>query len=265
MGFLGRLFGSGKAARSDSGSSMSLASSLMQQKESLEAGKCDICGATYVSCEAQVVILSPRTPFMRLDIGGYCPRCHKACCQRHLAYSHATASHLPDAGRFRDSTWGIVCENCGTQVRHDRQNAPGRFVTIVALEAKDLAPEAEDPGPRKTRPSAAFAAPSGKFSMQKMLEAMLKPTDPDLDSVPQMICTICFALHPHPVPARLFGLTDLRRSGQDMGPGDFEIDIGGTCPTCGVICGKHATLREISVQGQPAIALFCATHNEQLE
>lgn len=257
MGFLNRLFGKRKAPSGSGAGSMSLAASLAQQNETLTPKSCDVCGTTYLSSEPQVCILSVRAPEMRLDIGGYCPRCRKQFCQRHLAFDHVTPSHLPDPGKFKDSSYGVVCESCGTRVRHDRNAEPARFITIITLDAKDLEPA-------RPKPKTQFAAPSGKFSLHKMMQATPQPTDPDLDSMPSMICMKCFAFHPHPVPAPVFGFDAFKKMGYDVSPDDFEVDIGGDCPICGAICGKHILLKEIVVDGTKYLGLHCATHNERL-
>lgn len=257
MGLLNRIFGKSQPSPAPrAGSSMSLAGSLMQQKETLAPGKCDVCGATYLSSAAQVYIFSVRAPEMSLDIGGYCPRCRKALCQRHLSYDRVLPRHLPDPQTLKDSSYSVVCEACGTQVRHDRNAEPATSVTIIALDAKDLEP-------RRPKPSPQFASPSGKISLHKMVLANVKPADPDLEPVPSMICMKCFAFHPHPVPAPVFGF-DAFKGKQQFEPEDFEIDIGGDCPTCGTICGKHIAMRKVTIEGKQYLALHCAVHNQRL-
>jgi hypothetical protein len=261
MGFLDRILGRKKSPGPPGGSGHggSLAGALAQQNETLSSRSCDKCGATYLSSDAGICLLSAELPELRLDIGGYCPRCHKHLCQRHLAFAKVEPSHLPDPGKIRDMSYGVVCETCGTQVRHDRNAGPERFVTIITLDAKDLEPS-------RPRPSEHVAAPSGKFSLHKILEATLKPADPDLDAVPDMICVRCFAFHPHPVPAPVFAFDAFRKSGYEVTPADFEVDIGGNCSDCGgAICAKHITLREVTVEGSKCLALFCSTHGTQLQ
>ena len=257
MGFLGKLFGKKESGSSlpGPGGGTSLAGALAQQNETLSPKTCDKCNATYLSSESGVIVLSVQAPDMRLDIGGYCPRCRKHLCQRHLAFDKVEPAHLPDPEKIRDMSYGVVCETCGTRVRHDRNADPSRFITIISLDAKDL--EAPRPKPR-----AEFAGPSGRFSLYKILAATLGKGAPD--PFPNMICMKCFAFHPHPVPAPILGFDAFRKMGYDVTPGDFEIDIGGDCPQCGAICGKHIAARMIQVQGADCLALFCSTHGEQL-
>ncbi len=262
MGLFDRLFGRGKPAGSAGKGSRSgggsLAGALAQQNETLTTRPCDKCGSTYMSSEAQVCLLSVKTPELRLDIGGYCPRCHKHLCQRHLAFARVEPTHLPDPAKIRDMSYGVVCETCGTRVRHDRNAEPDRHITIITLDAEDL--EAPRPKPR-----AEVMAASGRFSLHKILLATLKPTG-DLEPIPQMICTQCFGFHPHPVPAPILGFDAFRKSGYEVSPADFEVDIGADCGECGgAICGKHITLKEVTVQGSKCLALFCTIHGTQLQ
>lgn len=257
MGLLDKIFGRKKAPSGGGDGSLSLAASLAQQHETLTPKPCDICGSTYLSSEAQVCILSASTPDMRLDIGGYCPRCRKQLCQRHLAFDHVTPSPLSDPGKLKDTSYGVVCESCGSRVRHDRNGEPARFVTIITIDAKSLKPA-------RPRPAAQVAAPSGKFSLHKIILVMTPPADLELEPVPSMICMQCFALHPHPMPTPVFGFDVFKKMGYDVSADDFEVDIGADCPTCGVICGKHIVLKGITVEGAKYLALHCATHNERL-
>lgn len=259
MGFLDRMFRKSKApaASAGDGGAASLAATLAQQQESLAPRPCDACGATYLSSEAQVCLLSARAPTMQLDIGGYCPRCGKQLCQRHLKYDHVVARHLPEPEKIRNASYGIVCARCGTQVRHERGAEPASFVTVVAIDAKDLEP-------KRAKPSPQVAAPSGKFSLHKIVLMLTKPADSELAPVPTMICTKCFAPHPHPVPAPVLGFAAFAKMGYEVGPEDFEVDIGGNCPTCGVLCGKHIVLKEVTVEGAKCLGLHCATHGELL-
>ncbi|HEV8600551.1 MAG TPA: hypothetical protein VGQ69_14420 [Gemmatimonadales bacterium] len=259
MGFLDKIFGRKKAS-AGGGDGMSLAGALAQQQESMSPQSCDVCGTTYLSSLAQVCILSTGTPTMRLDIGGYCPRCRKQLCQRHLAFDRVVASHLPNPEAFKDSSYGVVCESCGTRVRHDRNAEPERFITVITLDAKDL--ERPAPKPTRAKPKPEVAAPSGKFSLHKLLIAATGGGDPD--AIPSMICMKCFAFHSHPVPVPVFGFDAFKKLGYQVGPSDFEIDIGGDCPTCGAICGKHIELKEISMEGSKGLALHCAIHGAQL-
>lgn len=255
MGFLDKLFG-----KKDAGSSLpgigggtSLAGALAQQNEKLVPQTCDKCSATYLSSEAGVFILSVRAPDMRLDIGGYCRRCRKHICQRHVGFDKVEPSELPNPEKIRDMCYGVVCETCGTPVRHDKNADPARFITIISLDAKDL----ETPRPK---PSAEFAGPSGRFSLYKILLATLGSED----ALPKMICMKCFAFHPHPVPAPMLGFDAFRKMGYDVSPEDFEVDVGADCSQCGAICGKHITLKMVKVQGADCLALFCSTHGDQL-
>jgi len=257
MGFLGKLFGKKDADPTlpSGGSGMSLAGALAQQNETLSPQTCDKCNATYLSSETGIYIMSVRTPDMRLDIGGYCPRCKKHLCQRHVAFAKVEPTHLPDPEKIRDMSYGVVCETCGTRVRHDRNAEPSRFITLISLDAKDL----ETPRPK---PAAQFAAPSGRFSLFKVLAATIGGGS--AEPFPNMICMKCFAFHPHPVPAPVLGFDAFRKSGYDVTPEDFEVDIGGDCSQCGAICGKHIVAKMIKVQGTECLALFCSTHGEQL-
>lgn len=254
MGFLDRMFGKKKAAPSGGGDT-SLAAALANQNETLASKSCDVCGSTYLSSESQVCIISVRPPTMRLDIGGYCPRCRKQLCPRHLAFDRVVASQMPNPEEFKDSSYGVVCESCGTRVRHDRNAEPKRTITIISIDAKDLEPT-------RAKPVAKVAAASGKFSLHKLIQSAL----PNADALPSMICMRCFAFHPHPVPAPVFGFDAFRAKGYEVTPEDFEIDVGGNCPDCGgAICGKHIVLKEISIQGTRGLAMHCATHGTQLE
>lgn len=140
--------------------------------------------------------------------------------------------------------------------KKDPPGARGGDPTIITLDAKDLAP-------KRPKPKAELASPSGKFSLHKVLLGSLRDAGATWE-IPSMICTRCFALHPHPVPAIALGVDAFRNAGLDVTAGDFEVDLGGDCPTCGVICGKHAMLKMIEMNGSECLALHCAEHGDQL-
>lgn len=262
MGIFDKVFGRKSAGiplpDRGKGGGTSLAGALAQQNEKLGSKSCDKCGTTYLSSERQVFILSVRAPDMSLDIGGYCSRCRKQLCQRHLAFARVMPTPLPDPDKVKDFSYGVVCESCGTQVRPDRNADPDRYITIISLDAKDLEPA-------RPKPKSDVAAPSGKFSLHKILVATVGRASDGRDPFPSMICMQCFAFHPHPVPAPILGFDAFRKSGYEVSPSDFEVDIGGDCEQCGgAICGRHIELREVTVQGTTGLALFCSTHGTQL-
>ncbi len=252
MGFLDRLFGKSKPAK-PAGGGVSLAQSLVQQGVTLSPGRCDRCQATYLAADATVYIMAIRTPYLSIDVGGWCPTCRRALCATHLRYDHVEARHMPDPERAKDLAYGMVCRDCGTQVAASAGADHDKSITIFALETKDL--EAKRP-----KPAAQYAAPSGKFSLHKVILA----SGGGGINMPNMICTQCFAFHPHPIPAAIIGFEAFERLGYDVSADDFEADVGGDCPTCGVICGKHAVPKVITVNGKQCLALHCATHGERL-
>lgn len=253
MGFLDRLFGKRQAPRQRGRSGgTSLAGTLLQQGSELEPASCGKCGRTTLSCRARVWVFSVGEPQVTLDVGGYCPRCHKTLCPSHLSFALVRPTHMPVPDELIKTSWGVVCETCGTQVQFDSGGSPGGDVTIVTLDAKDLEP-------RQPTRNKALTAPSGKFSLLKVLQGALREAGADAD-FPQLVCEQCFQLHPHPIPARPLGVDGFRKAGISVSPADFEVDVGGDCPTCGAICGRHAELRLVRIQGTEALALHCAVH-----
>ena len=258
MGLFDKLFGkkaSATAARSSG--STSLAGALMQQGDQLAPAVCDRCGTTTIASSSRVWLLSVREPHISLDVGGYCPRCHKTLCPRHLSYAHMVPQHLPVPPDLKNAAYGIACETCGTQVQGGVGGSPGGDITIVALDAEDLKP-------KRPKVAAHVAAPSGKFSLFKVLAGSMRDSGSTAE-IPNLVCMRCFSLHPHPIPAISLGIDAFRQAGLDVTPADFEVDIGGNCPTCGEICGKHAVLKLITVNGTECLALHCAEHGSQLQ
>ena len=257
MGLFDKLFGKkSPASRGGSAGSTSLAAALLQQGEQLGSARCDRCGTTTVAGNARVWVFSVREPEMTLDVGGYCPRCRKMLCPRHLSYAHFSPRHMPRPDEFKNSSYGIACESCGVQVEAGAGGSPGGDLTIVSINAEDLEPSR--PKPRKE-----LQAPSGRFSLLKVLEGSMRDAG-HRNEIPTMICMRCLAMHPHPVPAIALGIDAFRKAGHQVTPADFEVDIGGDCPTCGAICGKHAVLKLISMNGSDCLALHCADHGSRL-
>jgi hypothetical protein len=257
MGLFDRIFGRKKAAAgARGGATTSLAAALMQQGQQVDPATCGRCGTTTIASSARVWIMSVREPDMALDIGGFCPRCRKMLCPRHLSYAPQLPTHMPRPEEFKNTSYAIVCESCGVQVQAGAGGSPGGDFTLVTIDARDLEPSR--PKPRKE-----LQAPSGRFSLLKVLEGSMRDAGHHPE-IPSMICTRCFGFHPHPVPAIALGIDAVRNAGMTVGPDDFEVDIGGDCPTCGVICGKHAVLRLIKMNGTDCLALHCAEHGSQL-
>lgn len=240
MGFLDRILGKGKAAPSPAAAGTSLSSALLQQKATITPVVCGECGATYMSSEQLVIIAAMEPPSLKLDVGGCCPQCGKALCPKHLKFDHVVTSHFPPSKGMKDSTWGIVCQRCGTQVRHDRHAEPEKVLVIVALDTFY-----EKPGPKKEYTSA-----SGRLSLQKVV---LK----NVPSIPQRTCARCSARYAHPPQTLAF--TNLQ---PEITVDKFDVDVGGHCSICGDICSKHVELRQTRHEGQPALMLFCTKHNQ---
>lgn len=258
MGLFARLFGrKTSAAAARGGGSTSLAAALMQQGDQLTPAVCDRCGTTTIASTSRVWLMSVREPDISLDVGGYCPRCRRTLCPRHLSYARMAPQHTPIPAELRNACYGIACESCGTQVQAGAGGSPGGDTTIVLLQARDLEPT-------RPKPRADLAAPSGRFSLHKVLAGSLRDAGSTAE-IPRLVCTQCLSLHPHPIPAIALGVDAFRKAGLDVGPEDFEVDIGGDCPTCGEICGQHAVLKLITMNGTECLALHCAEHGVQLQ
>jgi hypothetical protein len=251
MGFLDRLFGKSKSAKSPptGAGTMSLAQSLAQQGEALVAGRCDECRTTFIVSESRIDILSSKQPWFAIDIGGRCDRCGREICAAHLDYVKVDTSQMPGGEKIKGLAYGLRHKGCGGRIG----GSGSRTITIVAIDAKDL----ESPRPK---PAANVAAASGKFSLHKVILA----SGAGGVNMPNLICTQCFTLHPHPIPAAVLGFDAFEQSGYAVSAEDFEADVGGDCPTCGPICGKHAVPRLITMDGKRYLALHCARHGERL-
>jgi hypothetical protein len=256
MGFLDKLFGRKKSPSSTSGAGGSIASALVQQGDQLSSGTCGSCGMTTVLPGVRVWVFSVREPEMSLDVGGYCPRCRKTLCPRHLSYALKRPSHMPRPDEFKSSSFAIVCESCGTQVEASRDGSSGDL-TLVSIDMKDLEP-------RKPKPRKELQGASGRFSLLKVLEGSMRDAGV-AQQIPRLICTRCLALHANVSPPIALGIDAFRKSGMDVSPADFDVDIGGNCPICGVICGKHAEIRLITMNGTECLALHCTEHDCRLE
>jgi hypothetical protein len=247
MGILNRLFGKSRstasaAAKGDA--TVSLAGCLVQQGRSLAPGRCDECQATFISSESRIDILSAREPRFAIDVGGRCDRCGRQICPAHLKCVKVDAGKVAGSDKISGLDYGIVHRGCGGRI-----GARDRAIMIVSVTAEDL--EAIRP-----KPAAKFAAASGKYSFYKLITA----GGTGKVDMRELICARCFALHPHPSPATVFALG----ASDSYSPDDFEVDVGGDCPICGPICGKHAVPRLITMEGKKVIALHCATHGERL-
>lgn len=246
MGFLDRIFGKGDKGtlplptNSRGGGSMSVAAALMQQKGTVTPESCDECGATYMSSEQEVLVLSQGTPNMTLDIGGYCQKCRKTRCQKHVEFGHVNSPRLSGKPELKDAAYGVVCARCGTQVRHDRHRDPERTLVLVSMDG--LLESA--PAPKKE-----YASAGGRLSLHKVVTQQM-------GAIPQRTCARCSARYPHPPQPMQINITTM-----EVSPDRFDVDIGGHCASCGDICSKHAVFKETRISGQRALRLFCERHD----
>ena len=244
MGFLDRIFGRGeKSASSPGGGSVSVSRALLQQKGTVTPLRCDECGATYMSSEQEVLVVSMGAPSMTLDIGGYCQSCAKTRCQKHVKFAPVRSSRFADKPELQSASWGVVCIRCGTQVRHDRHRDPDRVLVLIAMDSLIET---------KPAPKAEFTGSSGRLSLERVISQQMGPLS-------QRTCSICSSRYPHPPQVLQLNITTM-----EVRPEQFEIDVGGRCPSCGDICSRHVEMRETRVQGQRALRLFCKKHNSLL-
>ncbi|MFC2140908.1 hypothetical protein ACFLQP_01245 [Acidobacteriota bacterium] len=68
--------------------------------------KCDIDGTTFIITNIQVYLVTPKISDYVIDIGGYCSKCQKYICQKHLRFERGDTQY----------SWILVHDSCGTRI-----------------------------------------------------------------------------------------------------------------------------------------------------
>lgn len=115
MGFLQKLFGSGKSAGlgapSDTGGRISLHKMALQAFGGVTPKRCDICGSTFAMPGANISVMSDDAEGRyHLDVGGYCVQCRKYTCQQH-------AKFVKTGNMATIATYEVGCRTCGTPLK----------------------------------------------------------------------------------------------------------------------------------------------------
>lgn len=115
MGFLQKVFGTGKSGGaslpSSAGGRISLHQFALAQKLTVTTKRCDICGSTFAMPSANITVLSDDVEGRyHIDVGAYCFQCRKYTCQQHAKF--VKTGDMASIG-----TYEVGCRTCGSPLK----------------------------------------------------------------------------------------------------------------------------------------------------